>query len=1034
MQEAKARIDQFYRAERKRVTHIEQVKYLSSFFKPSRILVFTDQDFAIFSADGKRLQKSFFWLMLTEMRFDGDRLELRMGRNKFAVRCQDITTTQTALFDIIQRVMKPSELKGLGFDQYKSFVARPNPLTILSRIKQRCGILRLSVDPPVMNDIERMLQFCRFEVDLGDFPDGIIPIVLEALPLARHVKNLIFPSSCQKWELAASLMSEPNRVRRIHINGTADNSFEKFMKAVRNQKDKKLFTLAFSDSGMEAKHLDLLLRDARDEIQGLELRKAVVPDAWNYLMERILPEMHLKVLNLSDTKGVDVFQLVKAVPSVWFLSLSHCDLDIGHCASAWQELKQLRGLDLSGNRCMTIPDGQDLQFSRLLTMLILDDVVFGNGCLEPFFRIKSLLKLSIARAKASKDEWERLFSVFHGLLEAQSDDICRSLATFIWDGNPVKNNGGDIFDFLQLNSYVERLSLDYCFSDECSLINGSRFLLGVESYKFLRSLSLRGMDPRIVQNTIKTLTGCASLTRLDVSKTSSGSIVYNSLARNMPGFVEGRHRREAMRMICDDVGAEDIDSLRLYLKTGIKLNVAVSYPVHDLERLLKDNRCTNEDIREIRAMMALPNSPCRQPEGVQGNPPPSALDAPFVIFQDTPVWTFPLYIKGNEIDFYGDENISKIANMRQGQATVPVTRRANPIERPRIPTGIRQIDAEKARQQREEAMRNYSPDRRSAPPIQATPVVVEAQSPLAEKPILSVSEHSSDDEHPFLVTPKVNDEQHEVRRRRIVRKARTGNTPAMNRAPSVKRTAAPPKQEEPKTAKKRIVRREPERQTPVASSAVNRKASVAARRGPVDSPEQSPPEPKRQVVRKRIVKRKVDSQELEDVPQKRLYAQTGPLRRVRDEEEAMDYKPMRASVRRAKVEERETKPTPARIQKRRSAQLQKVELEISDDDEYQPAPASAFRAARGARTTDVSKRRYEVEAQPDSKARTAGAGLGEAPRKTRMRVKRPREEDFEEEQPVNRSRATTHAVRALERDVSEKVPKRTKTVIRRRAV
>ena len=449
MKEAKSRLDQFYRGERKRVTHIEQVKYLSSLFKPTRLLVFTDQDFAIFSADGKHLQKSFFWLTLTEMRFDNDRLELKMGRSKFAVRCENIQATQNALFDIIQRVMKPSELKALGFDQYKSFVARPNPFTILSRIKQRCGILRFHVDPETMERVERMLQFCQFKVDLADFPEEVVPVVLEALVMAKHVKNLEFPNSYQKWELAASFMSEPNKVRRIQVHGPADNSFEKFLKAVRNQKDKKLFTLAFSDTGMDSKHLDLLVRDVKDEIQGLELRKAVVPDAWNYLLERVLPEMQLKILNLSKTTGIDVGQLAKAIPNVWFLSLEKCDLDIGQYASAWPELKQLRGLDLSGNRCIAIPNGTELKFSKLLTTLILDDVLFGTGCLAPFFQIKSLLKLSMARAKATPEVWHGLFTMFHSLWEVMSDDICRSLATFIWDENPLSSDCGNIFHFLQ---------------------------------------------------------------------------------------------------------------------------------------------------------------------------------------------------------------------------------------------------------------------------------------------------------------------------------------------------------------------------------------------------------------------------------------------------------------------------------------------------------------------------------------------------------------------------------------------------------
>jgi hypothetical protein len=166
------------------------------------------------------------------------------------------------------------------------------------------------------------------------------------------------------------------------------------------------------------------------------------------------------ILDLSNSKEIDIPNLFPHIHDIVLLSLANCALDLAQVFELFSKVPfpNLRVLDLSRNKS-SIDLQQHGQPAPLMFSLIVNDVKWGDGCLQGFFvfvfrNFASGIRLSISRISCSPKELRDAFSLF-GAVESTK------LASLTWNENELDQT---VFNLLRKSSSLEYLSLSNCFS------------------------------------------------------------------------------------------------------------------------------------------------------------------------------------------------------------------------------------------------------------------------------------------------------------------------------------------------------------------------------------------------------------------------------------------------------------------------------------------------------------------------------------------------------------------------------------------
>ncbi|OHT13743.1 hypothetical protein TRFO_16073 [Tritrichomonas foetus] len=643
-----------------KIIHCIPAKVKSGIGKSDRTIVFTDQSFCVFKKSSRK--NSEFWITLSSLNVDENSVTFKFGKKQYIIIPNDLKNFLSCLFDVIQRVLLPSELDALSFGNFHSFVTYPNPRSVIARLKQQTTIKKYEIEPSTYSQLMSSFTFSRKDLDISEFKPSFIPFIIDALPLAYEIESVRINNTAEidAYSEITKLMKEKNRIRLLEISGTVNGSFEGFMSTLTVNKPEKLFSISFDNSELAQKHLEAIETFAsEDKLKGLEFHNAISPSGMNYFHDSLFSNLRLTSLNLDRTPGIDLNRLIPRIKSVSLLSLSDCKLDISDVLPQLSPLTQLRVLNLSGNRCTDATKLSRTQLPPSILSVYVNRVKWERDCLAIFFNYR-VMKLSIAYAETSADDWNRLFdSMIH--------NKNNSLAALIWDGNRVHIN---LFKHIRNHELLDYLSVNYCFTQ-----NHPEYLSYLVDYlqsstSHIRTLSVRGTDKNnlgiYIAHVVEAVQNSPRLSILDIYGQRGGDQCLMALAKQV----------NKLRIIsCDGMNPTNYVHLTTLLGQANAAGIAISYPTEDIASLVSSGQLSKENAAIIFEKCGrLPDKVKKQPDDIKYQPVTSHFDDLFQVYQFKPNDQFPRYLKKKELQFWTSAppmtNIAPVIKRPNGEQIV----------------------------------------------------------------------------------------------------------------------------------------------------------------------------------------------------------------------------------------------------------------------------------------------------------------------------------------------------------------------------
>ena len=621
-----------------KLIHSIQIKLRVGPAKSERIAVFSNIKFYIYQKS--ECKKSFLWIELSCIKVTDKDVTLKFGKNVFHIYPTDIKLFLSCIFDVIQRVLLPSELEKLDFYSFHSFIALPNPFSVSSRIRMKIEEKKMSYDRELVQPITDTLSYKRKDLNLSKFDSELLPFFVEAIPLYIGIRSIKIASSgkVDAYQYVSNLVLEKTNLRLIDVNGYSNANFEKYMANLSLNKSPKLLSLSFESSFFQESQLNLLKNMyKKSNLMGLEFHNAVSPQAFDFFHDSFFLSLNLKSLNLDGTRGINLPRILILLPGLVLLSLENCDLDISDVIIQIQNLQKLRSINLSGNRCTNYVKLRTQLPPNVLSVYA-NNVTWEKQCLVEFFKYR-LMKLSISYISASSDEWQRLF-------DSLPDNQNNTLASIIWDGNNLHSN---FFNYLKNQVCLNYLSLNDCFNQHH--IDCLSYLTDYLKFQNseLDTFSLRGTESNNIgeylPNILDIIMRNTKIHTLDVYGQRGGDQSIITIIENLGN----------MKVIsCDKMNLTKGALLYDLAEKAYLYQVWLSYPSEDISMLVHTAKLSASDSKTLyNKFRMLPKRIKKQPPRVLYPPPScSAFDFPFQVYKFYPENEFPRYLKEKQLAFY----------------------------------------------------------------------------------------------------------------------------------------------------------------------------------------------------------------------------------------------------------------------------------------------------------------------------------------------------------------------------------------------
>ena len=625
--EAKARAADVLKSYGASPVLVTVIKKFSGLGTSQAVVAVSDQFLVVFDLKATKQKMLHSWLSLKQIYRKEEKLYLKWTHGKLTFDATNATVVK-AIYEVLQRVLLPSELLRCGFETLMPTRVSPNAAGFLPRLKEHARLSGKKLSAPLEQELKEIVVYSQNYVSVCDLPDvqDILPLLVNCLPLAPTISDVSFRNcgSHDVFDLLAKLSREWNFLRRIEIVGPKTSSYPEFLLNWKNSGNRKLRCLSFENTQMTAAHLDLLA----EMIVGVEL---VCIELHNAVSDEAIPKFYsrffsfsvmdnLRCLNLDRTKNLDLDLLLPRISSLLMLSLEECGIEVSHALEKISKFTQLNVLNLSKNECK----GVVRNLPPCLHTLYLDGVKWSEQTFSRFlvFASESKLCLSVSMAIASDAEWK---SVFSSLEEIRVS----SLVSLNWARNPVNES---LFALLRVSGYLTELNLSGCFRE--SSVNPVMLLCGYLSSQFsLKRLILQSTKTHYIGRAIGPILDAVWHARshfeyLDLRDSLSGD--YGVLAlRSL--LIDRRYCLNLL--LFDGLSPSTAENMIDFMKDIAKLErVKISFPHNDMTGLCDAELITKEVFDEVKH------------EFTAKGDSSVTFDKPFEIFRHFPNYSFPHFV------------------------------------------------------------------------------------------------------------------------------------------------------------------------------------------------------------------------------------------------------------------------------------------------------------------------------------------------------------------------------------------------------
>ncbi|EAY17294.1 hypothetical protein TVAG_266570 [Trichomonas vaginalis G3] len=614
----------------------------TSIWKRERVLILTDLAIFIFKKGGKTPKVFHFWQAITFVGLQNDEISLRFKSGFIRIKSAEFSIILGTIGDILTRTMTKDEREAIGLNLYPVTESSPNACSAWTRFKNQIRLFKIEVSNDSLSKIKLYLSEQKPILDFSEFEDitKIYPLIIDILKLYKGIHTIIIPEipGFDTFEFASWIVSEKVYISNIIFRAKVTPKYEMFIEALKAS-PANIIGIYFENSLLSQNNLEGLLDASISKVGVFGFKSCIETSALDYFYSKFLRSKiseTLTVLNLDNTKNININALLQSMPYLSVLSVANCGLEVGSIFRAIFEAPILRihAINFNGNKS-TFPVDEFRFLPSSLSSLSADNITWSEGTLIPFIRLslksfKSGVKLSLRNADATTDEWVH---VFNFLCQGQYT----SLNSLIWDQNPVPPK---FFEFLRQNKGLDYLSLSGCFNksfDEPvnSLINY------LSKSPHLKYFIARGLPDRnavlgpYVSKICTALKSCQQLQYIDLSFNLGGVEGFSTMGQ----ILESPQKRV---IFTDGSLPESADPFIAFSNLALSSNnIRYNYPQTDIEYIRRKGMIAKEQLEFfLQQFYRAPKSSAKRQTQFPA-PAHSVFDDPFIIYKQEEQNEFP---------------------------------------------------------------------------------------------------------------------------------------------------------------------------------------------------------------------------------------------------------------------------------------------------------------------------------------------------------------------------------------------------------
>jgi hypothetical protein len=539
----------------------------------------TERSLLLFSQKTATLSKRFSWLEISNILFSE-------GAISFVTDSCTIQVSGSANLDTARQKLEHVLCHLFTAAELSQFTSLPHITPILSDYGAFCRFSeeRSRLNPGDADLLAHILTYRRSTVSLADFTDPltVFDVLLPVLQLANGLQSLsLVRLPPEKTRDCLDRFSQVRtQLSHLIVQGDFPDNF------LTNLATSELLGIGFQNLTVR----ESLPGSIRSFVSTRQLKAIEFDDVPISIIHSVFDgssPSHLVSVSLTQIFGLRLDSLVSSIPSVRFLSLANCSLDIGAVLSCLTKHAGLAAIDLSGNLVSNLPR---FALPDKLRAVIMDDIHTRSESIVSLikFLVSNLpdqSTLSVSRLKTSTQVWASLYAAIGG--------IQSKLSNLKWDSNKIS---AGFTDFLDQQCGLEVLSVNRCFeASQANLFD--RLCAFVAQSQSLRRLECRGGEhgslgaclPRL----IRAVSDGGCLEHLDISDYPGTETVFPVLQAFVRDFAP-------LKVLVFD-GLGPMFGLASFLRFAAAQGVArkLSFPSRDFGKLAAMGRVSPADSAAI---------------------------------------------------------------------------------------------------------------------------------------------------------------------------------------------------------------------------------------------------------------------------------------------------------------------------------------------------------------------------------------------------------------------------------------------------
>ena len=546
--------------------------------------------------------KAYSWVFVNDFVADATKLTLKFENKLFLLFAEPLEPLVKAVQQALCHILTNAELAVFTFSgKMKSVRSGYGAFCRLNEMLEN-KVSKISEAEQELYSNVLLFRRPRLHLVEGASADSQ-KMLFNIIELSDCIEELIVQSKASGdiFNTIMPLAKDRSGVKYLELRGEVTPAFSSFCDYLTNNRQSAISGLGFHDAKLKRSDIEKIRQVVlARKMQSLSFDGSIEQGDLSFMYGAVFPSMfESSLVSVSmDHMKIDLDALLESLPSVRFLSVRNCGLQVAKAIKSVSEFRNIHRIDLSENLCDVV-EGLDFALPETLKDVVIDKVKFSDDHLKALvlFLFKEMPRrsvLSLRRAKASNSGWEGVFKTLSGAEPMK-------LKGLKWDGNLVT------LDFMRYvaKGVLTQLSLSGCMADTdgpvveclCEWIRNSKtlteFVCCGHKEKRLNALHAK---------VIAAVGRSSTLTIVDL--TGQGG-QRNSISA-LEQLIETN--RGIRRLAIDELHPEDPEQVVTFLRSvkDEKEISCVAFPEVYLKEMVKEQKLKAGDYNEILDMFRVP--------------------------------------------------------------------------------------------------------------------------------------------------------------------------------------------------------------------------------------------------------------------------------------------------------------------------------------------------------------------------------------------------------------------------------------------